>query len=153
MFYTHAHTHAHAHTHTHTRLTALFPGLPKWASTRTVKPIWILLKQETVSGSMQVCTSLQTDNHASNAPLSFLQAGCPSCRPTNNMKALKGYPCFILYNISIWDQTHDIHISGLSTYAISTSIGLNLHHTPLQLPPYHHHYQLYSVSAYEAWLC
>jgi len=37
--------------HTHTRLTALFPGLPGWASTRKVKPIWILLKQETVSGS------------------------------------------------------------------------------------------------------
>jgi len=36
---------------THTRLTALFPGLRRWASTRKVKPIWILLKQETVSGS------------------------------------------------------------------------------------------------------
>jgi len=33
---------------------------------------------------MQVCTSLQTDNHASTPPLSFLQAGCPSCRPTNS---------------------------------------------------------------------
>jgi len=30
---------------------ALFPGLPGWAGTRKVKPIWILLKQETVSGS------------------------------------------------------------------------------------------------------
>ena len=27
-------------------------------------------------GHMQVCTLLQTDNHASNPPLSFLQAGC-----------------------------------------------------------------------------
>jgi len=40
-------------------------------------------------GHMQVCTSLQTDNHASTPPLSFLQAGCPSCRPTNSVKALK----------------------------------------------------------------
>ena len=39
------------HTHTHTRLTALCPGLPGWAGTRKVIPIWILLKQETVSGS------------------------------------------------------------------------------------------------------
>jgi len=39
---------------------------------------------------MQVCTSLQTDNHASAPPLTFLQAGCPSCRPTNSVKALKG---------------------------------------------------------------
>jgi len=38
---------------------------------------------------MQVCTSLQTDNHASTPPLSFLQAGCPSCRPTNSVEALK----------------------------------------------------------------
>jgi len=30
-----------------------------------------------------ICTSLQTDNHASTAPLNF--AGrMPSCRPTNN---------------------------------------------------------------------
>ena len=34
--------------HTHTRLMALCPGLARWASTRKVKPIWILLKQETV---------------------------------------------------------------------------------------------------------
>ena len=40
-------------------------------------------------GHMQVCTSLQTDNHASASQLSFLQAGCPSCRPTNSVKALK----------------------------------------------------------------
>ena len=32
-------------------------------------------------GSMQVCTSLQTDNYASNTPLSFLQA-LPAAQPT-----------------------------------------------------------------------
>jgi len=40
---------------------------------------------------MQVCTSLLTDNHASNPPLSSLQAGCPSCRQTNSVEALKAY--------------------------------------------------------------
>jgi len=40
-------------------------------------------------GHMRVCTSIQTDNHASTPPLSFLQAGCPSCHPTNSVKALK----------------------------------------------------------------
>ena len=40
-------------------------------------------------GHMQVCTSLQTDNHDSNLSLSFLLAGCPSCCPTNSVKALK----------------------------------------------------------------
>jgi len=42
-------------------------------------------------GHMQVCTSLQTDNHASTPLLSFLQARCPSCRPTNSVKQLKAY--------------------------------------------------------------
>ena len=32
-----------------------------------------------------ICTSLQTDNDASISPLSFLQAGCPSCYPTNSL--------------------------------------------------------------------
>ena len=38
-------------THTHTHLMALWPWLPGWAGTRKVEPVWILLKQETVSGS------------------------------------------------------------------------------------------------------
>jgi len=40
-------------------------------------------------GHMQVCTSLQIDIHTSTPPLSFLQAGCPFCCPTNSVKALK----------------------------------------------------------------
>ena len=40
----------HTHTHTHP-FHGPFPGLPRWAGTRKVKPIWIFLKQETVSGS------------------------------------------------------------------------------------------------------
>ena len=51
----------------YTRLTALYPGLPGRAGTKKVKPVWILLKQETdwqwhQLGRMQVCTSFQTDN-------------------------------------------------------------------------------------------
>jgi len=40
-------------------------------------------------GYMQVCTSLQTDNHANTPPLTFLKAGCHSCHPTNSVKAVK----------------------------------------------------------------
>jgi len=40
-------------------------------------------------GHMQVRTSLPTDNHAKPHRSVFLQAGCPSCRPTNSAKALK----------------------------------------------------------------
>jgi len=75
------------------RLTALCPGLPKvsryqysktnldFTGARESEWQWHQL------GRMQVCTSLQTDNHASTPPLSFLQAA--SCRPTNSIKALK----------------------------------------------------------------
>jgi len=50
---------------------------------------------------VQVCTSLQTDNHASTQPLSFLQAGCPSCRPTTSVKALMAI--YILYALYFFD--------------------------------------------------
>ena len=74
---------------------ALFPELPGWAGTRKVKPVWILLKQETVSGSgirWAICKSaLSSRQITTPAPHHsvFLQAGCPSCRPTNSVKALK----------------------------------------------------------------
>ena len=79
---------------THTRLTALCSGLPGWAGTRKIKPIWILLKQETVSGSgisWAICKSASRSRQITKpAPLrSVLQAGCPSCHPTNSVKALK----------------------------------------------------------------
>ena len=49
---------------------------------------------------MQVCTSLQTDNHASTSSLSFLQAGCPSCRPTNSVKGTEGKIISVQQNFS-----------------------------------------------------
>ena len=73
-----------ANTHSHTPLTALCPGLRGWTGTRKVKPIWILLKQETVSGSgisWAICKSAprvrQITTPAPHHSV-FLQAGCPS---------------------------------------------------------------------------
>ena len=86
-------THTHTHSHTHTRLTALFPGLPGWAGTREVKPIWILLKQEWQwhqLGHMQVCTSLQADNHASTSPLSFFTGRMPFLSPNQQRQSTEG---------------------------------------------------------------
>jgi len=81
----------HTHTHTHTRLTALCPGLPGVSRyqkgktnldfTEATDSKW----QWHQLGYTQVCTSLQTDNHATTPPLSFLQAGCPSCCPTKSV--------------------------------------------------------------------
>jgi len=46
---------------------------------------------------MQVCTSLQTNNHASTLSLSFSQAGCSSCHTTNSVEALKAHKSIMLY--------------------------------------------------------
>jgi len=40
---------------------------------------------------MQVCTSLQKDNHASTPPLSFFTDRMPFLPATNSIKALKAY--------------------------------------------------------------
>ena len=70
-------SHTHTHTHTHT--------------------IWIILEQETVGGSgtsWAICKSAPRFRRITTpAPhhSSFLQAGCPSCRPTNSVKALKSF--------------------------------------------------------------
>ena len=78
-----------------------YPGEPV---PKKVKPIWILLKQVTVSGSgiswaICVCTLLQTDNHTSAPPLCFLQAGCPPCHPTSSVKALKANRAIIYLHV------------------------------------------------------
>ena len=76
---------------------AFFLGLPGWAGTRKVKPIWILLKQEIVSGigiSWAIWKSASCSRQMTMpAPdhSCFLQAGRSSCCPTNSVKALKAY--------------------------------------------------------------
>jgi len=60
---------------------------------------------------MQVCTLLLTDNHTSTPPLSFLQAGCPSCHPTNSVKALKEYCVLSLGDLkSKWNCCQEFNL-------------------------------------------
>ena len=86
--YTHARTHKRMHTqHTHpftgplsgtTWVSRYQKGKTNLDFTEATDSEW----QRHQLGHMQICTSLQTNNHASTPPLSFLQAGCPYCRPT-----------------------------------------------------------------------
>ena len=82
------------HTHTHP-FNGLFSGTTWVSRYQKGKPIWILLKQETVSSSgisWAICKSAPRSRQITMpAPhhASFLQAGCPSCHPTNSVKALK----------------------------------------------------------------
>ena len=111
------------HTHTHP-FYGPFSGLPVWASTRKVKPIWISLKQETVSGSgisWAICKSAPRSRQITTpAPHHsvFLQAGCPSCRPTNSIKALKGKG-YILLEL-LWKMFHCFSVESLMKLCCKT---------------------------------
>ena len=75
--------------YTHTHPYILYPKLLGWAGTRKVKPIWILLTQETVSGSgisWTICKSapysrqiiMQAPNHPVLYRLDVLLAAQPT---------------------------------------------------------------------------
>ena len=73
---------------------------------------------------MQVCASLQADNHTTIPPLSFLQAGCPSCRPTNSIKALKAkihWQCIKILFLPIKDTDWYAFVLPLSIIAFTVS--------------------------------
>ena len=78
-------------THTYTHLMALFPGLPRWtgtnlAFTEATHSEW----QWHQLGHMQVCISLQTDNHASTPPLSFFTGRMPFLSPNQQRQSTEG---------------------------------------------------------------
>jgi len=83
-------------------------------------------------GHMQVCTSLQADNHASTPPLSFLKAGCPSCYPTDSVKELKAHKPIDLQNspqINRW--IHEM-VNCIQSVHIESSELLSCVHTKLR---------------------
>ena len=76
-------------THTRTRLMALCLGPPGWASTRKVKPIWIILKQETLSGSgisWAICKSTPRSRQITMPPthhsVFYRPDALPAAQPT-----------------------------------------------------------------------
>ena len=123
------------HTYTHP-FNGPFLGLPRWSSTRKVKPIWILLKQETVGGSgiswaisKSAPRSRETTTPAPNH-YCFLQVGwngCPSCHSTNSVKALKALAYKTYLNnlqssvLGTW-QHLDKNVCFFNTKSINQSI-------------------------------
>ena len=99
----HARTHERTHTHTHTfngllsrttRVSRYQKGKTNLDLTEAIDSEW----QWHQLDHMQVCTSLQTDNHASTPPLSFLQTFLPpnQQRQSTEGKALKAKLCIKL---------------------------------------------------------
>ena len=95
MVHTHTH-HTHTHTHTHTTFNSLFSGTTRvsryqksktnldFTEARDNERQWHQL------GHMQVCTSLQTDNHASTLPLKFFTGQMPFLRPNQQRQSTEG---------------------------------------------------------------
>ena len=94
---------SHYTTNTHTRLTALFPGLPRWAGTRKVKPIWIFLKQEIVSGSgisWAICKSARHSRQITTpAPYHsvFFTGRMPFLPPNQQRQSTEGISDYTIY--------------------------------------------------------
>jgi len=82
---------AHTNNNSNTSLMAICLGLPRcWYQKGTTS--LELLEQEIVSGSGAICKSAPRPRPITTPVfhhLVFLQAGCPSCRPTNSVKAIK----------------------------------------------------------------
>jgi len=99
----------------------VFPGLPRWAGTRKVKPIWILLKQETVSGSdiswATISVHLAPDRQPHQHPTAlFFTSRMPFLPPNQQRQSTEGtstegtihyIPHYIIHN----DNVDEIHIN------------------------------------------
>jgi len=84
------------HTHTHDHFTALFPGPPGWAGARSELLDFIVqgkINRGRHTDHPTGCHSIRTNQCPPPPSPYFLQAGCPSCRPTNSVKALKATWC------------------------------------------------------------
>jgi len=105
-----------------------FPGLSGWAGTRKVKPIWILLKQETVNGSgisWTICKSAPRSRQITTPALHhsvFYRPGCPFCLPTTGSKHWRHWLLYIssvkivyfnkklCYHRQTWQHTVSVEI-------------------------------------------
>ena len=129
-------------THTHTQHTFIGPlsRTTRVSRYRKVKPILIVLKQETESGiSWAICKSTPRSRQITTpAPhrSSFLQTGCPSWCPTNSVKALKAYQTKQQHNRHYQATLHacSAQLQPIVTHAawswsVCMSVGHNLRHT------------------------
>ena len=106
----------------------LCPGLPGWACTTKVKPIWILLKQETVSGSgisWAICKSAprsrQTTTPAPQHSVFYTPDALPAAQPTVQSTEAKK-KLFVKYS-EIY--CHFVSVGKRQNSALCTLLNLN----------------------------
>ena len=84
------------------------------------QPVFIEAKDDGSGGdnwSYRSCKAPVKSSPPTNQYQVFLQAGCPSCRPTNSVKARKGK-----YHI-LWNCLPQTHLWGLPTLSLTTIIA------------------------------
>jgi len=121
--------------YTHTRLTALCPGLPGWAGTRKVKPIWILLKQEIVCGSSiswAICKSAPSSRQitmpAPHHSVFYRPDALPATQPASKHWRLCYHVKYKINSSVLYVILQKIsHLSRRLTYALpfSCMVGLD----------------------------
>jgi len=80
-------------------------------------------------GHMQVCTSLQTDNHASTPPLSFFTGRVPFLPPNQQRQSTEG-------TVWVWSELHTHPFNGLLSG--TTRVGrYQKKHSPTHTHPDH----------------
>ena len=128
----------------HTHLAVLCPGLPGSAGTRKVKPVYVLLKQETVSGSgisWAICKSAPRSRQITTpAPHHSVFTGRMPFLPPNQQRqsternfrlnAKSQWPAFLLLCFAqpVWsdDQSASscfVHVTSTCCYVMMTSFG------------------------------
>jgi len=62
-----------------------------------MSPFWILMELRMMEAVVKTgatrSAKLHSNHHHQQTNIQLLQAGCPSCHPTNSVKALKKKPC------------------------------------------------------------
>ena len=114
----------------------LFPGPPRWASAR--RELLDFMVQGKINWGRHTDhpagrRSIRTNQCPPPPSPIFLQAGCPSCRPTNSLKALKA---ILQHANTILTTVTILSIPGLSFNLLhvnlSTHPSSDCHHSPLK---------------------
>ena len=90
----------HTHTHTHSHFMSLSPGPPWWAGARRELldfRVQVKINRGRHTDHPVGRHSIQTNQCLPPPSPHFLQAGCPSCRLTNSVKALKEPLMAVIY--------------------------------------------------------
>jgi len=100
--------------HTHTRLMALFSGTTLVSQYQKGKTNLDFAEARDSEWQWH-CLAPDRQPHQ-HPPLCFLQAGCPSCRPTNSIKALKATTCSIFETWNLTDLNKNRAHTSCSSY-------------------------------------